>query len=66
MTDFKHILITLEYSEEDKREVIKVIGTLRRLMLLKRSILESKLGILADEIMEVEEWYQAFMRDESL
>ena len=39
---------------------------LQRLMTLERPTLEEKLGILADELMEVKEWYRAFIKNESV
>ena len=35
-------------------------------MTVKKSFLEEKLGVLADELMEVKEWYRAFMKNESV
>ena len=66
MKGLEHILTTLEYEEEDKKEVTKLIGTLRRLMTLKWTTLEDKLGVLSDEVMEITEWYREFIKNESV
>ena len=42
-----------------------MIGTLRRLMIIKRKTLEEKLGMLANELMGVIEWYRVFIKNES-
>ena len=52
MTDLEHMLKTLEYEEEDKKEVTRSVCTLRRLMTIKQKTLEQELGLLADELLE--------------
>ena len=63
MTDLEHILKTLEYEEEDKKKVTKSVGTLRRLLTIKRKTLEVELGgVIADEMYEVKKWYKEFRK----
>ena len=66
MTDLEHILKTLEYEEEDKKNFTKGVGTLRRLLTIKRKTLEEELGgVLANEMNEVKKWYKEFRKSES-
>ena len=49
MTDLQHLLMTLEYEEEDKKKFIKTVATLQRLMTIKQKTLEEELGgVLSD------------------
>ena len=61
MTDLEHILKTLEYEEEDKKKVTNCIGTLRRLLKIKKETLKDELGgVIADEMYELKKWYKEF------
>ena len=66
MTDLEHILRTLEYDEEDMKKVVNSVGTIRKLLTVKRETLERELGgVTADEICEVKKWYIEFRNSKS-
>ena len=66
MTDLEHILKTLDYDEEDMKKVVKSVGTIRKLLTVKRETLERELGgVTADEMCEVKKWYIEFWNSES-
>ena len=64
MTEIDHVLMIMEFSDEQKKTIIDCTGTICRLMAKSESFLRSVLKSMANELLIFQAWYKNYNKTE--